>query len=212
MGKDFRVSIKGTPRVCSSCDKLVSSDKCIDCPKCHRATYCSSKCQQDHLKLHKLQCKAAHAEQICDGCGVFGWSFMKCSRCKLARYCSKGCQAKHWTVHKEACLSATGGPSDSASNASDARGHQELDAFTSFRASSSEEIDRLLMRLLQKHSDKENQWVCIEADFQKLASEPKGKKWLKNRCRKMISSGDRAIAAEDEQRSWKARDLSGCRG
>merc|ERR1712032_1266374 len=103
----------------------------------------------------------------------------KCSRCRIAEYCSRECQRLHWKQHKIECEGITQpkgtvrddaiGPEDSVSNVGQLCGHQELDAFSNRHATSPDEIDNLLMELLQKHSDKDDRWVCIEADYRNLA-------------------------------------------
>ena len=42
---------------CKNCGKIAVEEKFKHCSKCEITYYCSEKCQKDHWKIHKTECK-----------------------------------------------------------------------------------------------------------------------------------------------------------
>jgi len=59
-----------------------------------------------------------------------------------------------------------------------------LSRFLNSKATTTEEIDEILVHLINKHAASEDKWAEVSAELAKYAEEPKTKQWCKNRAKK----------------------------
>ena len=84
------------------CPNENTNQNLIRCSKCHKAWYCSQKCKNVDLFIHKKNC----TQRVCMKCDISpsaNISFKKCGRCGKVYYCSRECQKAHWPSHKTTC-------------------------------------------------------------------------------------------------------------
>ncbi|CUG89867.1 zinc finger protein, putative [Bodo saltans] len=106
--------------VCASCG--VRKLDLLLCP-CRQVHYCSTPCQVQHWKTHRLVCtKGVTSEgkrppvKHCYYCGRASYHIRGC-QCGLAFYCDAQCQAKHWGQHRRNCSTWDVDVADATANA-----------------------------------------------------------------------------------------------